>query len=165
MVGGYHTASHQRVQRGHPKIGGALWQNRALSLYHWVSRSRPNLHSSLMPPLSSSLFAAGVPDRASPDAVWRLVHRDREFSGYAITALSPDHRWLALGSLQGWVALFQLENCDHSGLVATHHHLQWRAHRGKVFSLTWLGSLRGCPHLLTCGPGGETVRQRLSLRV
>ena len=37
--------------------------------------------------------------------------------------------------------------------------VQVGAHRGKVFSLTWLGPLQGLGSvLLSCGPGGETVR-------
>ena len=49
-----------------------------------------------------------VEDGAVPDVVWRLVYRDREFSGYAVMSLSHDRQWLALGSLQGCIALLNL---------------------------------------------------------
>ena len=71
-------------------------------------------------------------------------------------SLSPDSHWLALGSLEGRVTLLHLQsNCNSVSVV---HRFEWRAHEGKVFSLTWLGSFGGCPSsLLTCGPSGEMV--------
>ena len=108
-----------------------------------------------------------VPDK--PVTVWQLIHQDEEFSGYAVMSLSPDHQWLALGSLQGYISLLSMKTKGakllnnfftlfYTVTELVSCGMKWWGHKGKVFSLTWLNTFRDHDNcLLSCGPSGEMV--------
>ena len=131
----------------------------------------------LLPPcLGRTLYSAKmVPSESS---VWREVYRDKAFSSYCVTALSTGSGTLALGSLEGLVRLLDLDEqgtpisilcgcfsaneciclppCTPGCVVQERC---WRAHSGKVFSLSWSSLTEGGSEqlLLSCGPEGNMV--------
>ena len=153
-----------------------MWPYCTLSLKHWVSTTPYSLVQQLIIHcfIFSSLYAGEIPALTTADGTvsWKPIHKDREFSGYAVMSLSPDHQWLAVGSLQGCITLLLLEKTNGDiGLyqvsvfslamslgLSVACDVKWCAHNGKVFSLTWLNHIpQYGGTLLSCGPNGEMV--------
>ena len=64
------------------------------------------------PPFCCSCLYASetLSQRPHPaEETWQLLHYDPELAGYGVVSLSPDQRWLALGSLQGSISIMLLD--------------------------------------------------------